>query len=588
MPTDLPSVGQISLLSNKVSSLNPLGRLWSHDLLVNPDTLSDMPYAKGAGHQPEKECLPNTRQGIIHEIIEWANMQHEASSSRIFWLNGVAGSGKSAIAHTVAGILEEQQLLGSFFAFDIAHQAERRPDQLFSTIAVDIAGRDAGWKTALWNIVKDDRALRTTRSIQKQFDMFLVATAKSADLKIVRPIVIVIDALDESGDEDSREDVLRMLAERITSLPSNFRICLTSRPERDINAVLAPCSHIYTKFMHTIDPKSTTNDISTFIRSQLHMSLVSTLNREWPDNAWLRLLVDKSEGLFQWASTACWFIKGTKTKVVLTPVERFKIILSSVTNLDSLYLEILKRIFDMDDDSSMHRVKAILGMVILAIEPVSTAALYGLYDHPDSMDIVDSVLDPLGALLTGIEQKSVPVRPLHTSFHDFLVDASRSKSFHVNSSSGNKDLLIVCLRTMKEGLRFNICQLETSYLLNEEVSDLSARIEAHLPPHLSYACQFFAYHLQATRLEDNTTVSTPSPQSFLSSLTQQISQLSWRWPQTLSKSRIPYLNDIWEFMRNNFLYWVEVLSLIGAVEKAKESLEMIQKWSTVSPTLILG
>lgn len=86
--------------------------------------LNDMPYAKGAGYNPEKECLPNTRLGIIDEIVEWACSQ--ADDTRLCWLNGVAGSGKSSIANSIARVFEEQRRLGSFFSFDIAHRVVLR------------------------------------------------------------------------------------------------------------------------------------------------------------------------------------------------------------------------------------------------------------------------------------------------------------------------------------------------------------------------------------------------------------------------------------------------------------------------------
>jgi hypothetical protein len=100
-----------------------------------------MPYAKGAGYDPKKGCLRGTREEVIDEICQWVNRDGDGVP-RMFLLIGVAGTGKSAIAHTVAERFDAARRLGSSFCFDRSHQEERRPDNIFSTIARDLADLD--------------------------------------------------------------------------------------------------------------------------------------------------------------------------------------------------------------------------------------------------------------------------------------------------------------------------------------------------------------------------------------------------------------------------------------------------------------
>jgi hypothetical protein len=51
---------------------------------------------------------------------------------------------------------------------------------------------------------------------------------------------------------------------------------------------------------------------------------------------------------------------------------------------------------------------------------------------------------------------------------------------------------------MKAGLQFNICNLETSHLQNDDVHDLAERVKKYVPEHLLYACRFWGDHLTAT------------------------------------------------------------------------------------------
>src|SRR5690348_15874440 len=52
-----------------------------------------------------------------------------------------------------------------------------------------------------------------------------------------------------------------------------------------------------------------------------------------------------------------------------------------------------------------------------------------------------------------------------------------------------------CLNTMREELTFNICGLETSYVLNEEVPNLASRVSSVIGSHVSYSCQYWIRHI---------------------------------------------------------------------------------------------
>jgi hypothetical protein len=104
-------------------------------------TLGDMPYAKGARYDTTKRCLPGTRREIIEEIMTWVNNDAE-DTPRVFLLSGMAGLGKSAIAHSLVQLFDDSGRFGSSYCYDRSNQAERRPDNLFSTITRDLADLD--------------------------------------------------------------------------------------------------------------------------------------------------------------------------------------------------------------------------------------------------------------------------------------------------------------------------------------------------------------------------------------------------------------------------------------------------------------
>ena len=508
--------------------------------------LNDMPYAEGARFDSEKGCLPGTREEVIDEITNWVNSDGDHVPC-VFFLSGLAGSGKSAIAHTVASRFHELGRLGSSFFFDRAYSTDRRPDNLFSTIARDLADLDPQRKRSLWELIQGQRALRTTRSAREQFDQFILNP--SSKLMAVGPMVIVIDALDESGDPAARKALLAVLVDQVVHLPFNFRILVTSRPERDIQTALSGKRHVVYKGMDTIDVMSTKSDISRFVRAEL--AAVHGLNHKWPNEAWRHLLAERSEGLFQWASTACLFIKGDGQEG-LDPSEQLDIILSLTplvtksNHLDQLYLEILMRTFGTKNATVMNRFKAIMGRLLAAREPLSVFTLREMWSGCDLSDAIRLIIPPLGSLLSGVGQNFVPVRPLHTSFRDFLTDPERSGPFYVEVSAHHRSLVVATLRIMKTGLRFNICHLETSHVRNCDIPDLAARIEGNIPAHLSYACQFWADHLQGIAFDSD------------------------------------ILEGVKEFLLQQLLYWLEVLSLINEPSSASKGLKFLLDWNQVS------
>src|SRR5215469_15126382 len=100
-----------------------------------------MPYVAGAGLNTEKLCLDGTRKEVLTEITDWAN-NVDGKAPPILWLHGLAGSGKSSIAHTIASRFKELERLGSFFCFDRNKLADGRHEKIFATIAQDLASRE--------------------------------------------------------------------------------------------------------------------------------------------------------------------------------------------------------------------------------------------------------------------------------------------------------------------------------------------------------------------------------------------------------------------------------------------------------------
>ncbi|KAF8516736.1 WD40-repeat-containing domain protein [Hysterangium stoloniferum] len=464
--------------------------------------LNELPHALGAGFDPDKACLPGTREGVMGHITDWVNSPDE-EAPRILLLTGVAGSGKSSLVHTVAQRFHDLKRLGSSYCFDRARLAELNPGTLFSTIARDLACFDPQRKNNLSALLNANATMRTTKSVTQQFEQFLVKPGEG--LTHVGPMLIAIDALDECGDYLDRKTLLSILATRMNELPSNFRILVTSRPENDVVRQLRNSGHTRIIKMEDISADTTRRDIEKFIEDKLG-PLSSDFESKYPQKVWVKKLVEMSGNLFQWAATACRYIEG-EGKASYSACERLEFALSPVGqgqdsyHLDKLYLDILERSVDAGD-TSLSRFKLIVGSVMAAAEPLSVSSLAKLVLSKDLYPAtITPVLSALGSLFDGVSEQFTPVRPLHTSLRDFLTDSNRSHKFYIPLSQPHRILLLSGLHIMDENLHFDMCKLPTSYLANDDIADLNNRIEKAIPEHLMYVCHFWGYHIQHVELE---------------------------------------------------------------------------------------
>ena len=252
--------------------------------------------------------------------------------------------------------------------------------------------------------------------------------------------------------------------------------------------------HIFVRSLDDIATELTIADIRLYVSYRL-----KRLGNTFSDEN-LQHLATKSGGVFEWARLACDFVSH-QFKVIAQ--QRLDDILSHTpgdgrTLLDELYVTFLKE-FTRGSSDVLCMFHSVMQQILWLKKPLPIGALDFMRTRfPQEEDCypVGDILNSMASLLSGINEASTPVCPLHTSFYDFLLDEKRGGEFYIPQGDVHRDLAVASLSVMKAGLRFNICGLETSYLANSEVLDLDKRVEENIPPDLLYACQFWATHLQ--------------------------------------------------------------------------------------------
>ncbi|KIL55379.1 hypothetical protein M378DRAFT_35029, partial [Amanita muscaria Koide BX008] len=500
--------------------------------------LTQLAYADGAGIDMTKTCLQGTRTEILAKFKVWVT-NTDSNTPRVLWLSGPAGTGKSAIAHSIARWwMEENKGIGSCFCFN--RQATTRYERLFTTIARDLAARIPDLKDSLIKLITSEPALSATADVTQQWRKLLQEPLTNLAGGIPEPVVIVIDALDESGEAVSRRHILSILAKDATKLPSNFRILVTSRPLPDIGKVFNSTSDVRLESMDKLPPSSTKRDIQLYISQRLEGV------KGFGDREFTRL-ARKSDGLFEWARLACEHIEFAKD--FLTERQRFEQLthVEGKELLDNMYTMILRSIMgDHPDNSTINRFCSVLRIVLSTLKPLpidSLTILHSAASQGHNHGDIATVLGRLGSLLSGISNQSMPVRPLHSTFHEFLTNRDRSGLFFVDVQDVNVDLAHACLQVMQQHLCFNICKLESSYVRNSEIADLAERIKNCIKPYLAYSCQFWVDHIRAL--------------GFQAGLAGEIKGI---------------------LLNEKMLFWLEVLALLKLMNMVPSMLSIVASW----------
>jgi len=501
-------------------------------------------------------CMRGTRKWLVQSIHCWLNDQQ---ATNILWLSGSPGSGKSTIASTLVSQLGEVGWLGSSFFFKRGDIALSDPAAVWRTIAFDLAQKDFLFAERLIENLNERRVDPTRADIESHFkysiedpltvSLAIRQRAQNHSTSTMRSPVVVLDALDECGTDPSQSTQRQIFMGTIikwSRLHPSFKLVITSRDQHISRSFREVCCHIPLETGNLVSHE-TTADIQTFFESRFAdiTSPYSSL-QSWPGTSIIQKLTDRAAGMFIWAETVIGFLKQGP------PKGQLDLILGGAFRkegdvIDQLYEQILRHSFQ--NPEALDTFKRVVGAIVLAKTPLHRDGLKYFLGKQEDESSIDFILINLSSVIS-TRNTDGRIQINHLSFTEFLCNPKRGKEFAIDHTTHSQMMTLACLQIMKEDLRFNICELETSHVRNDDLN-LTDRLKKAIPSHLSYACTFWAEHIQSTTVE------------------------------------VDILSEVREFMEIRLLYWLEVLSLIKQVTTAIRALILIGEWSKVSYTIIV-
>ncbi|KAJ7091072.1 WD40-repeat-containing domain protein [Mycena epipterygia] len=435
-------------------------------------------------------CVTGTREDIIDNIVSWCKDTSQ-NVPAIYWLSGMAGTGKSTIAFTVCKQLDSDRqasrLAASFFC-SRQTEAGRKRSNIMPTVAHDLAFRLPRFRRALLDAQVDANPPALEHHLR---DLLVGPWDESIpDREGLPPLVVVLDALDElenSGGSLFMEELINQIAGHRDHF-RGLKFLVTSRRDPRIVEIGKSLS---AETVYRLEEVPTTT-----VQKDINIYLCASLPRLDPNQ--LRRLADQASGLFIYAATAVRFIIPQHASRHPPPhsvqKDRFEVLLNSWPGelhcsaegllVDHLYEDILTRYILPMAEVDRRIALAVLHTVLCTEEPIFVSDISHLWDKMDQ----DTIMDVLEHLHSVLYISSGRVYSYPKSFVDFMFDPTRFTDHELAvicspTSDAQFRLAMSCFHLM-DSLQFNICGLPSSFLNDSEINDFPEHLEKHIPSSL--------------------------------------------------------------------------------------------------------
>ncbi|KAF9445555.1 hypothetical protein P691DRAFT_777487 [Macrolepiota fuliginosa MF-IS2] len=424
----------------------------------------------------DPRCLPGTREQHIEDIVYWAVPAAGADNPLpLLWMKGLAGVGKSAIAHTCAEKLKELGKLGATFFF--SRNGRDKATEFIPTIVYQLSIKFPDYRVLVDHRIRNDRAI-LDKIMAVQFEALVVEPLQElekAGKGIRKRITIIVDGLDECNSADDQRKIIKTIAAAARSGTTPFCWAFFSRPSPHIEGSFTR-TDVTRITRTTVLPISNdaNSDIELYLRDGFENILRDrniSAKSQWPSDNDIQTLVKSSNGLFIYAATALRVVaragsleEALRAVCATTFNDKRN---SPFAELDAFYMLIMQRIPPDVLPTVLHSCMLLCGGGSFAGDSWTGVMFWGnmltlseiefravcnhlsavlhVYHHSDPLDftqfgdtnrpfqrITPSTIKELRVHIR--RQLGGSIHFYHKSFFDFLMDPTRSGPFCVISS----------------------------------------------------------------------------------------------------------------------------------------------------------
>lgn len=538
--------------------------------------LDAIPHAQGAGwdekRQQAKRCVDGTRQELLREIKEWVEGIGDArvKEKTGFWLQGLAGTGKSTVARTVAEDLYDAGYVVASFFFRRGEEGRSSTDLFVTTILRQLAGYPELFEPLIKRFNETETGAKL---LAREWRRLIKEPLDSISHRMV---VLVIDAVDESKDMMALQDeMFDFLSEPSNFDGCNLRVFVTARPHVQGKSETETLHHLF--HLHKIPENVVEDDLRKFFRIEFKALYNDS---GFPEEEHIRGLAERSKPLFIAAKTSFEFITNNAD----SPRNQYRLLMNSKKQdsreeledleeayvaLDEMYLTVIKQALATKSPKGRHTISAnrfrsfrlLIGSIITLHEGFDYESL-ALLLSVEAFEVSD-FLNSFRPVLDIPKSDAASVHIFHQSFPDFLKSRTRVKlacsgqqvkhdELWIDEAKVNTELFKACIRLMNEkstGLKEDICDLVSpGYMAKNIQRDV---LEKRMPRALRYACRHWANHFVAAFQDEKLYV------------------------------------QLFEFLEKHLLHWIEAMSCLGCFSDVIRQLNKVHGSIKVSPAYTL-
>ncbi|KAJ7849224.1 hypothetical protein B0H14DRAFT_3452596 [Mycena olivaceomarginata] len=374
--------------------------------------------------QSKSLCAANTRTEIQADIKQWLSPQ-PSNCAHIFWIMGIAGSGKSTLSATIVNNLRQEgtPVAAQFFiSRNIPETID--PSKIIPTLAKQLAESSL----AAAHIIHGTLRKGFPPSQKEQVQTLLLAPIQELS-KSSSMVIIVIDALDElQNAAESAMEILSPIATR--DIPGNVRFIITSRPEHWADISRSKTLKLAVFKQHTLMTKSSVHEVHNFIVTR--MKTITPANWEdWPTADQVSQLSRAADGLFHYAATALQWITVQIRKDGKSCRSRIwgQFTQKGIGQLEDLYKLILTSFEDIEgpeppDQQRLSSFRQIIGTILVLQRPLTMQQIIVLLADiwEEEFDVAHFLRQFHSVLIPGTTASFEDATPqMHKSFRDYIM-----------------------------------------------------------------------------------------------------------------------------------------------------------------------
>ncbi|KAG2345364.1 hypothetical protein BDR05DRAFT_946871 [Suillus weaverae] len=445
--------------------------------------------------QPHPKCLPRTRTDLLSYLYISLNNREK---SRIIWLHGTAGVGKSAVAFTVAermrtlsvtDLTTNEKRLGATFFFSRKHTKRRTTGYFFATLAYQLATNFPSIREDVNRVIRENPALLgPDKSLREQMNALFLQHLRTLRFRLANslPVVFVIDAIDECTSETELTHLISLLGEvlRDPDVPT-IQILLTSRLESHIREAIQKLDVGLVDeiprdgTIFSLDGTDVDQDIYIFLEHSFTQLQHRYPGFPQPSGDQLTRLVSRAGRRFIVAFTMINFIVNDGYKY---PRDRLELMLECTC--DFLPGTAVYKLYDLILSTCANPKRAYqhLSTVAALADPLPIPQISKLLGPIQGSD-VETALVQLRSIIDVPADINLPVNIGHSSVRDYASDPSNCGLPDVQDTTPRHSLLAEsCLRLMMRDIPRRTALLDALSKLDKQ----SEAMQFHDPKNFNH------------------------------------------------------------------------------------------------------